>query len=143
MTSKTSRKAPRYEQDFNSLWKITGEVDDYFRRLGGAGCYLGFADWHVPALVLLLLSGVDPGTKEFLQSEESSLIDPTLWRSTDNLPIRTKERLCDLKLSPGLFHLYLTWATKRISEISKEPEHLLDWMRFMTENNERFRPFYR
>lgn len=38
-----------------SLWYATTQIDEYFRLLGGSGCYSGYCDWHVPALLTLAL----------------------------------------------------------------------------------------
>ena len=36
-----------------TLWQIAASIDDYFRRLGGSGCYPGYRNWHVPAFIVL------------------------------------------------------------------------------------------
>ena len=135
--------APRWEEQVTTLWRVTEEIDDHFARLGGVGRYTGFNEWHVPALILLLISGVDPMSKNFLQSKESYLISPRLWRETDNLLVTTKRDLCDFKMKSAAFHAYLNGVTKRLCDISSDPEELLGWMRFITENSGRFRSLSR
>lgn len=143
MNSQATVKTTRWEEQAAKLWKISAEINDYFAKLGGSGRYSGFYEWHGPALLLLLVSGVDPTRKDFLQSEESYLIHPRLWRETESLVEETNRRLIDLKMSPAVFDDYLNSVTKRLCELNSETSQLLGWMKFIAENSDRFRSFIR
>ena len=47
----------------SQLFRISYDVEDYFRRLGGSGRYSGYEDWHSYAFIILL-------SKNFYPSEE-------------------------------------------------------------------------
>lgn len=143
MNSQVTAKTPRWQEQVTRLQRVTEEVDGYFGRLGGSGRYMGFDEWHVPALILLLISGVDPTSKDFLQSKESYLVSPSLWRETDSLVEKTRRGLTDFTMSPAVFHVYLNNVTRSLCDSNSEPEQLLGWMRFITENSDRFRSFTR
>ena len=139
MNPKSTVKTLKWEEQVAKLWMVSGKVDDYFLRLGGSGRYEGFNHWHVPALLLLLISGLDPTKSDFLQSRESELISPRLWRESGDLVVDTKRDLSSLKMSPAAFNAYLNQVTKRLCDFNSESGQLLGWMRFITENSERFR----
>lgn len=115
------------------LWSLTGEADDYFRRLGGAGCYSGYADWHPPALVILLLCGADPTKDDFMRSREACLLPRAMWESTDELPKLMQSRLKNFKLDSRTLDEYLRKITKNICEHNRIDD-LLGWSKFLTES---------
>lgn len=133
-------KLPKTTADQDFLWKMLVDIDEYFHLMGGAGCYPGFSDWHVPALLLLLLVGVDPTSEEFLSSPDSYSLSPRMWRETDGLPGKIFRRLDGFKLSPIQFELYLKLQTERVSQKLGARE-ILGWSNFLTENQVRFRRF--
>ena len=65
-------------RDERLLWRLISQISDYFRQMGGAGRYAGFSEWHPNALFLLLISGVNPSEKGFLDRPESFLISPRI-----------------------------------------------------------------
>jgi len=98
------------------LWYATADVDDYFRRLGGSGCYPGYCDWHVPALMTLVLdhymchqSQVDERRFEY---SVKSLISHRMWEQTDGLPHRTIKLVNELEPTPE----DTVWFTDRVTE---------------------------
>ena len=70
------------------LWQVTAEVDDYFRRLGGSGCYPGYCDWHVPALVLLAIDQLVMTDEKQYEFAVRNLISHSMWEKTGGLPTR-------------------------------------------------------
>jgi hypothetical protein len=127
-------------EDEAFLQCLLAEIDEYFHQMGGARCYPGFSDWHVPALLLLLLVGVDPTREEFLSSYESHTLSPRMWRETDGLPSKIFRKLDSFKLSPLQFELYLKLQTERFAR-EKGAREILAWSNFLAENRDRFRKF--
>ncbi len=127
-------------EDEAFLQRLLAEIDEYFHLMGGAGCYPGFSDWHVPALLLLLLVGVDPTREEFLSSPDSHTLSPRMWRETDGLPGKIFRRLDGFKLNPLQFELYLKLQTERIAKKLGARE-ILAWSNFLAGNQDRFRRF--
>lgn len=124
-------------RDLDQLWMLTGEADEYFRKLGGSGRYPGFAEWHVPALILLLLSGVDPRQGGFLESQDSHEISARLWRETDGLPRSLAVKLDGVVIAQETFEQYLKRSFTHLSRVSTAGE-LLEWSRFLGQNRTRF-----
>jgi hypothetical protein len=122
------------------LQLLLAEIDEYFHLMGGAGCYPGFSDWHIPALLLLLLVGVNPTSKEFLSSPDSHTLSPRMWRETDGLPSKIFRKLDSFKLSSLQFELYLKLQTERVAQ-NKGAREILEWSNFLVGNQDRFRRF--
>jgi hypothetical protein len=131
---------PRKEVDLHKLWMVTADADDYFCRMGGAGRYSGFSAWHVPGLVLMLLSGVNPSARDFLNTQDSYEISPRIWRETDGLPGRLAAELNGRVCSPEVFESYLKKMVERVAEISSSSD-LFDWSKFLVRNEDRFASF--
>lgn len=127
-------------EDEAFLQRLLAEIDEYFHLMGGAGCYPGFSDWHVPALLLLLLVGVDPTSEEFLSSPDSHTLSRRMWRETDGLPGKISRRLDGFKLNQLQFELYLKLQTERIAKKLGARE-ILAWSNFLAGNQDRFRRF--
>ena len=127
-------------EDTAFLQRLLAEIDEYFHLIGGAGCYPGFSDWHVPALLLMLLVGVDPTKEEFLSSYDSRTLSPSMWRETDGLPSKVFRKLDDFKLNPLQFELYLKLQTERIARKLGARE-ILAWSNFLAGQQDRFRRF--
>ncbi len=127
-------------EDEAFLQRLLAEIDEYFHLMGGAGCYPGFSDWHVPALLLLLLVGVNPTSEAFLSSPDSHTLSPQMWRDTDGLPGKISRKLDGFKLNPLQFELYLKLQTERIAKKLGARE-ILAWSNFLAGNQDRFRRF--
>ncbi len=128
---------PREIYDADKLWSLTGEVNEYFRKLGGSGCYPGFADWHVLGLVLLLVSGLDPSEADFFDSRESHTLPLGLWRETDGLPISIAEKLKGTVITQKAFEESLKRSFAHLSTTAGAGD-LLDWAKFLDRNSSRF-----
>lgn len=133
-------KMPKNIEDEVFFHRLLAEIDEYFHLMGGAGCYPGFSDWHVPALLLLLLVGVDPTREEFLSSYDSNTLSPRMWRETDGLPSKIFRKLNGFELSPLQFELYLKLETERVAR-KKGAREILEWSNFLAGNQDRFRRF--
>lgn len=68
------------------LWIATGNIDDYFRRLGGAGRYPSYRDWHAPALMVLAVDQLLSDEKRSYERSVVDMISPRMWFETDNRP---------------------------------------------------------
>lgn len=127
-------------EDTAFLQRLLAEIDEYFHLMGGAGCYPGFSDWHVPALLLLLLVGVDPTKEDFLSSYDLRTLSPGMWRETDGFPSKIFRKLDGFKLNPLQFELYLKLQTERIARKLGARE-ILAWSNFLAGQQDRFRRF--
>ena len=118
------------------VWRASAEADEYFRLLGGSGRYIGYRNWHVPALLILLLTGCDPNKPDFLFTEDSHLIDPDLWIKTDGLPQKISSKLNGHQFDPQLFDEYLIFATSYICRL-KDTKELMGWAEFLIHSHSR------
>lgn len=132
---------PKNTEDAAFLQRLLAEIDEYFHLMGGAGCYPGFSDWHAPALLLLLLVGVDPTKEDFLSTYDSHTLSPRMWRETDGLPTKIFIKLNGFKLSPQQFELYVKLQTERIARKLGARE-ILEWSNFLAGQQDRFRRFF-
>ena len=132
---------PKNTEDAAFLQRLLAEIDEYFHLMGGAGCYPGFSNWHVPALLLLLLVGVDPTKEDFLSSYDSHTLSPRMWRETDGLPTRIFRKLEGFKLNALQFESYLKLQTERVSQKLGARE-ILAWSNFLAGQQDRFRRFF-
>lgn len=119
------------------LKMITTDVADYFSRLGGSGRYQGFREWHIPAIVVLVLVGINPQKEDFFNLEESKLINPQIWRDTDKLPEKIYRDLIEFKCDPEHFAWYLKECTMKILNF-KDIREMLGWAEFLTINRNIF-----
>ncbi|MCD8503488.1 MAG: hypothetical protein LRY56_09400 [Burkholderiaceae bacterium] len=98
------------------LWFATSEIDEYFRLLGGSGCYTGYSDWHVPALLTLAfdyqISDQSQADQNRFEYSVRDLISHRMWEHTDGLPQRAVELVTKLKPTPE----DTVWFTDRVSE---------------------------
>lgn len=126
--------------DEKLVWPIAADVENHFRLMGGAARYPGFAEWHPHALLLLLISGVDPTSENFLGSAESFLVSPRMWRETDGLPAKIWGRVAGGVCSPRAFEVYLQRVSKHVVATSGARE-IISWSRFLVDNTDRFDRF--
>jgi hypothetical protein len=68
------------------LFTATGDIDDYFRRLGGAGRYSGYRDWHSPALIIIAIDQILSHEILDYERDVTDLISPRMWFKTDDIP---------------------------------------------------------
>jgi hypothetical protein len=91
------------------------DVEDYFRRMGGQGCYDGYSDWHQSALILCLLLklNVDMNTH------------PAMLNRTDNLPFKIKNKLDQVKIDRKTFNEFIIFVKSYLVRL-----HSNDLLRF-------------
>ncbi len=98
------------------LWYATTQIDEYFRLLGGSGCYSGYCDWHVPALLTLALDHDinDQSLTDSYHFEHSikKLISHLMWEQTDGLPKRAVDLVNKIKPVPD----DVDWFTARVTD---------------------------
>ena len=124
----------------NEIKYYSSRLDFYFLQGGASRCYLNFRGWHRSALFALLLSGVDPRRDGFFDTEESNLVDPALWRDTNQLPVNFLEEMNGFQVNPE----HLRWFLNEISiqmKKYKNTQELVEWENFIEENKSRFEDF--
>jgi hypothetical protein len=121
----------------NRIKYFSSRLDFYFLEGGASRCYKNFRGWHRSALLALLFSGVDPCQEGFLKTEESNLIDPALWRDTNQLPTNFFEEMNGFTIDSE----HLNWFLKEVSIQLKKHKNILEldeWEAFVKNNQERF-----
>ncbi len=119
---------------------FSARLDFYFLEGGASRCYKGFRGWHRSALLALLFSGVDPRQSNFFETEESKLIDASLWRDTNQLPENFMDEMDGFQVDQE----HLGWFLNEISiqiKKHKNMQELIGWENFLEENKERFKDF--
>lgn len=119
---------------------FSSRLDFYFLQGGANRCYKGFKGWHRSALFALLLSGTDPRRDNFFDTEESKLVDPALWRDTNQLPANFLQEMDGFQIDVE----HLSWFLNEISiQIKKHEnsEELIEWEDFISRNKIRFTDF--
>jgi len=76
------------------------DAEDYFRRMGGQGCYEGYSDWHPSALILCLL----------LELNVDMNINPAMLNRTDNLPSHIKKKLKQVEIDKKTFNEFIIFV---------------------------------
>lgn len=121
----------------NQIKYFSSRLDFYFLEGGASRCYKTFRGWHRSALFALLLSGVDPRQEGFFDTEESNLIDPSLWRDTNQLPVNFLEEMNGFTVDSE----HLNWFLAEVSIQIKKHKNILEleeWEAFIKNNHERF-----
>lgn len=91
------------------------DVEDYFRRMGGQGCYSGYGDWHAPALILCLLFNL----------KVSVHIHASMLNETNQLPLRIKEKLDKCVIDKKTFNEFIIFVKSYLVKL-----HSNDLLRF-------------
>lgn len=124
------------------LWYATVDIDDYFRRLGGSGCYPGYCDWHVPALMTLALdhhvSHQNQADQRHFEYAIKNLISHRMWEETDGLPKRAVELVIKLEPKPEDTEWFIDHVTDRypMAYSSHEKE---GWAEFLKQRESRLK----
>ena len=69
----------------SALWYSTTYIDEYFRLLGGFGCFRGYCDYHVPAHVTLSMDEWVGNLPIPYEHAVKDLIDHQMCTHTDQL----------------------------------------------------------
>jgi hypothetical protein len=121
----------------NQIKYFSSRLDFYFLEGGARRCYENFRGWHRSALLALLLSGVDPRREGFFDTVESNLIDPALWRDTNQLPANFLEEMNGFQVDAE----HLAWFVNEVAiQIKKHgnSQELVEWEDFISMNEKRF-----
>lgn len=102
-----------------TLFRCADDVQHYFRALGGANQYPGFMNWHIPALVVLLI--LDKAILEFLPDG--------ILRSTGKVQDEIRSRLKGNPPTPQDVAEFITFTSKQITKF-RNPEENLNWLNF-------------
>jgi hypothetical protein len=79
-------KGPKMNNDVDIFYRVYRETaDDYFRRLGGAGRYDRYCDWHALALAIVVGLRTVPGINEDALRRGLSVLPRQLTQGCDNL----------------------------------------------------------
>jgi hypothetical protein len=97
----------------SNLWYATSYVDEYFRLLGGSGCYTGYCDCHVPALFTLAMDEWIGQLSITYEQAVRYLIGDRMWEQTDGLPAKTLERAGKYQPTPEDIDWFTARVTKR------------------------------
>lgn len=100
------------EKRRSNLWYSTGYIDEYFRLLGGSGCYVGYCDCHVPALLTLAMDELVGNLPISYEQAVNHLICSQMWTQTDGLPEKALERVKKYQPTPE----DIDWFTTRVTE---------------------------
>ena len=92
----------------NNLISIyINDVEDYFRRMGGQGCYVGYRDWHASALILCLLFDLKVAIH----------INPSMANETNQLPLRVKDKLDKCVIDKKTFNEFVVFVKSHLVKL--------------------------
>ena len=114
----------------SALWYSTTYVDEYFRLLGGSGCYTSYCDCHVPALLTLAMDEWVGNLPIPYEHAVKDLIDHQMWAHTDQLPAKTLERVAKYQPTPE----DIEWFTVHVTEhypMTYGPNEKEEWQSFL------------
>jgi hypothetical protein len=92
------------------------------------------------ALFALLLAGVDPRRDDFYDTEESNLVDPALWRDTNQLPVNFLEEMDGFQVDPEHLRWFLNEISIQLRKFNNSQE-MAEWENFVEDNKLRFEGF--
>lgn len=118
------------------LWTATGHIDDYFRRLGGAGQYPGYKNWHAPALMIIAVDQLLSEAKMDYEHSVVDMISPRMWFETDNRPHEAMILVTKINPSREDVSAFINETTGAISrKLSVDEQD--GWNRFLTLREQR------
>jgi hypothetical protein len=103
----------------NSLFTSADEVQDWFRRLGGANQYSGFMNWHIPAFVLLIAHN----------KIGAELLPSAIWRNTQELQETIKMKLSNNIPSKDDVSDFINETTRQSTRFKGKSEGS-EWLEF-------------
>jgi hypothetical protein len=118
------------EKRRSNIWYATSYIDEYFRLLGGSGCYTGYCDCHVPALLTLAMDEWLGNLPMSYEQAVKFLIDHQMWTLTDQLPAKALERIGQYQPTRE----DIDWFTKRVTErypMTYSPNEKKEWLQFL------------
>ena len=121
---------------------FTNYANDYFGRMGGAGRYGRFMDWHPAGLVLMIATGVTPpDSHAFSQVHDGSLYLPSeIWRQTDSMPQQVYEKIKDIRIERSEFDDFVHYISEGLMKL--HPNELEGFNSFLEENKLSFEKYF-
>lgn len=119
----------------SQLWYSTMQVDEYFRMLGGSGCYPGYADWHVPALMIVALDDYCGTSKFSYEHTIKRLISHRMWEQMDQLPARAMELIVKTQPRQEDISGFISLVTERYP-MSYTPYEKEEWLAFLEQRKQ-------
>ncbi len=121
---------------------FTNYANDYFGRMGGAGRYRRFMNWHPAGLVLMIATGVTPpDSNDFSQVHDDSFYLPSeIWRQTDNMPHQVYEKLKDVRTDRSNFDDFIQYISEGLKKL--HPNELEGFNSFLEENKPSFEKYF-
>lgn len=117
-------------------------ANDYFGRMGGAGRYGRFMNWHPAGLVLMTATGVTPpDSNDFSQVHDGSLYLPSeIWRQTHNMPHQVYEKIKDVRIQQSDFDDFIQFISEGLKQL--HPNELEGFNSFLEENKPSFEKYF-
>lgn len=117
-------------------------ANDYFGRMGGAGRYRGFMNWHPAGLVLMIATGVTPlDSNNFSEKHYSSFYLPSeIWRQTDNMPHQVYAKIKDVRIERSDFDDFIHYISEGLTKL--HPNELEGFNSFLEENEPFFEKYF-
>lgn len=106
------------------------EVEDYFRRMGGQGCYESYRDWHPSVLILCLL----------LELSVDENVHPAMLTKTDNLPSKIKKKLDLLEVDKQTLDEFIKFIKSHLIKIDSSEIDRFEM--FLDQNKAVYDKFY-
>ena len=117
-------------------------ANDYFGRMGGAGRYGRFMNWHPAGLVLIIATGVTPpDSHDFSQVHDGSLYLPSeIWRQTDSMPHQVYEKIKAIMINRREFDDFVHYISEGLTKL--HPNELKGFNSFLEENKPSFEKYF-
>lgn len=117
-------------------------ANDYFGRMGGAGRYSSYMDWHPAGLVLMIAIGVKPPkSNEFSVEHDGSLYLPSeIWRQTDSMPQQVYDKIKEARIERSEFDDFIHYISEGLTKL--HPNELKGFKSFLEENQPTFKKYF-
>jgi hypothetical protein len=117
-------------------------ANDYFGRMGGAGRYGRFMDWHPAGLVLMIATGVEPpDSTDFSQAHDGlRSLPPEIWRKTDSMPKQVYEKIKAVRIDRSEFDDFVHYISEGLTKL--HPNELEGFNSFLEENKPSFEKYF-
>ena len=117
-------------------------ANDYFGRMGGAGRYGRFMDWHPAGLVLMIATGVKPpDSADFSQVHDGSMYLPSeIWRQTDSMPKQVYEKIKAVRIDRSQFDDFVHYIAEGLTKL--HPNEIKGFNAFLEENKPSFEKYF-
>jgi hypothetical protein len=118
---------------------------DFFCRMGGAGRYIKYREWHPMGLVLMIATGVKPPqSPEWIKVYDGSNYLPACtWRKTNNMPYKVFEKLNEIDVTEQIFLEFVELCRIRLKGfIPDGDKEVEEFNSFIAEQQKHFDVFF-